>query len=153
MSGRTTPSRVTALTCSSKSQKRAIPAISATRRSCSSPHRPRASGRWSARTSASVWALSRSELSRTNSICLLSSARAARAPDSLSLSWLSTLESVSRSGATRFSTACLRWSRSPAASALVVFSRFSASSRKRRLATSRACAEMAWNRSVSWFSM
>ena len=51
-------------TCSSKSQRALIPASSTTRRSCSSPQRPRASGRRSAVTSAWVWARSCSELCR-----------------------------------------------------------------------------------------
>ncbi len=144
MSGRTTPSEVAALACSSKSQNLAMPAISATLRSCSSPQRPRASGRRSALTRAVVWVLSCSELCRTNSICLPSSAWATRLPVSLSRSWSCTLARVSLSGATRFSTACLRCSRSPAASAREAANRLSASSRKRRLLTSRARVDSDW---------
>ena len=44
MSGRIRPLSASEVTCSSKSQCSSMPAISTTRRSCSSPHRPRVWG-------------------------------------------------------------------------------------------------------------
>ena len=44
MSGRRRPSSASVVTCSSKSQWGSIPAISTTRRSCTSPQRPRVCG-------------------------------------------------------------------------------------------------------------
>ena len=74
MSGRSAPSAAWTLTCSSKSQRALIPASSTTRRSCISPHRPRASGRRSAVTSAWVCTRSCSELCRAIVTCSASAA-------------------------------------------------------------------------------
>ena len=50
MSGRIRPESESEVTCSSKSQCSSMPAISTTRLSCSSPHRPRVWGERSAVT-------------------------------------------------------------------------------------------------------
>ena len=118
MSGRCGPSAVLTLTCSSKSHRALIPASSTTRRSCISPHRPRASGRRKAVTRDWVWARSWSELCRAMWTCSASAAceRCRAASDSRSC--VSTLARVSFSGSTRCSTAAWRLSSSPAAVAL-----------------------------------
>ena len=111
MSGRATPPSAVArrLTCSSKSQRALIPASSTTRRSCISPHRPRASGRRSAVTRAWVCV---AELVRAlpGDRRPARSARRATAvlAASVSRSWASTRARVSCSGSTRCSTAALR---------------------------------------------
>ena len=90
------------------------------------------------------------ELCRTKSICLASSACGRRAGPTRSRAAAPRPgRACPCSGSTRCSTACLRCSRSPAASALAGRSRVSASSRNRTLLTSRACADRAWKRSAS----
>ena len=111
-SGRSTPSSPRTDTCSSKSQRSSMPACSTTRRSCSSPHWPRACGRRSAVTSAAVSRPSRSEPSRTCPTWACSSPSwRARSPSSPRRE-RSTCSSCVRSGATRASTPCRRSARS-----------------------------------------
>ena len=71
MSGRRVPSSVRTCTCSAKSQCSTMPASSASRRSVSSPHWPRTSGRRSALTSVRVSFCSACCPSVTDSIELL----------------------------------------------------------------------------------
>src|SRR5690349_18744558 len=151
-SGRTGPSGVATVTCSSKSQRAVIPASSTTRRSWSSPQRPRASGRRSAVTRACVCVRSCSELRCTKWTCSASAACDWALALSDSLSCSSTRARVSRSGSTRCSIAARRTSSSPAAVALAAWSRPSATSRKRAVLASSTCADSAWKRSASWLS-
>ena len=75
MSGRARPpSAPSTVTCSSKSHRALIPASSTTRRSCISPHRPRASGRRRAVTRAWVCSRSWSESARAIFTCSASAA-------------------------------------------------------------------------------
>ena len=97
-SGRSTPSAVVTEACSVKSQRSVIPASSTHRRSCSSPHRPRACGLRSALTSDAVSWRRSSPVRRTNSICWVSDCWAPARSFSISRSWSSTLPSVSVSG-------------------------------------------------------
>ena len=100
MSGRSAPSSVRTCTCSAKSQCSTMPASSASRRSVSSPHWPRTSGRRSALTSERVSFCSACCPTATDSIELL------RLPNvsarSFSMRWIccSVLFSASRIGAT-----------------------------------------------------
>ena len=73
-SGRSRPSSVVAETCSVKSQWATIPAISTTRRSCTSPHRPRVCG---ARSAVTKLAVSRWSRSLAVPSCLTCSVRVA----------------------------------------------------------------------------
>src|SRR5215468_7493751 len=141
MSGRSAPSSVASPTCSSKSQRELIPASSTTRRSCISPHRPRASGRRRAVTSAWVSILSCSELCRAMCTCSASAAWDRTRSASESRSWFSTRARVSFSGPTRPSTAARRVSSSPAAFALAASSCPSAISRNRLVLASSAWAD------------
>src|SRR4051812_27614219 len=105
MSGRSMPSDVDTLVCSVKSQRSVMPANSTQRRSCSSPHRPRACGLRSALTRAAVSCRSSSPLSRTRSICSTSACCAPARSFSIERICSSTLVNVSVSGA----PACLNF--------------------------------------------
>ena len=150
MSGRSVPSGVATATCSSKSQRALIPASSTTRRSCSSPQRPLASGRRSAVTSAWVWARSCSELCRAMATCSASAACEPgpgrvglpqlrldpgqgfpQRPDQMLDRRAADLQFAGRVGVRRLQPP-------------------SATSRNREVLASSACADRAWKRSASW---
>ncbi len=151
-SGRCRPLSPSQVVCSVKSQCSTMPAISTTRRSCSSPQRPRTDGARRAVTNVAVSVRNRSWPSASERTCSTNPAYAERRETSRAPSWFSTLPSESRSGATSDSTACRRASRSPRASAVWRPSAVVASSRNEEPARSSACAESAANESDSRLS-
>ncbi len=101
MSGRSAPSSVRTCTCSAKSQCSTMPASSASRRSVSSPHWPRTSGRRSALTSERVSFCSACCPIVTDSIELLRLPNVSARSFSMRCICCSVLFSASRIGATQ----------------------------------------------------
>ncbi len=135
--------------CSVKSQCSSMPAASTTRRSCSSPQRPRTCGARRAVTSCAVSVRSCSEVWRMVATCCSREAYAPSRPRSTSRIWASTLPSVSLIGPTRPSIACWRLSRSPPASVVACFSLASASRTNASLLRASASPDSAANASRS----
>ena len=142
-SGRSRPS--SPVVCSSKSQYGAMPASSTTRRSCTSPHRPRTPGLLSARASDAVSSRRRRSAScrpATRSVSAPWPVSTRRSPESMR-------SSDSRTGRNSSSIAVCRASRSPRAPWLNSPSCVRARSRNDRLFESRAWRDSASNVSRS----